>query len=269
MIPGLSNGAETALRPLLSPDVTSVTDDMYFDLDYVLLGSGDAELDRLGVRHVGGPELTVAVTDPARPVGAVRIETHRDGVLLFLDNRDWTGTLNANIRVLGADAALLFNDIGPGFVALNEVFLRSDRQVLFWGRGATAVGCSVELEGQGQAAVIGDDVLMSAGVWLRNHDMHPLHELAGGARIGHPPVSTVIERHVWLGQDAMLLGCARIGMGSVVGARALVKRSVKPRVAVAGTPARVLRENVSWGRDLGGMTAAERLSIGLPAIPEG
>jgi hypothetical protein len=37
---------------------------------------------------------------------------------------------------------------------------------------------------------------------------------------------------------------------------------------VAGTPARVIREGVSWGRSNNGMTAAERLSIGLPEAPE-
>ena len=97
--------------------------------------------------------------------------------------------------------------------------------------------------------------------------MHALHDLASGAPIGRPPVTTVLERHVWLGQDALLLGCERVGMGSVVGARSLVKGHVPPRVAVAGTPARVLREGVSWGRDLHGMTAAERVAVGAPPSP--
>jgi hypothetical protein len=50
--------------------------------------------------------------------------------------------------------------------------------------------------------------------------------------------------------------------------RALVKGTVPPRVVVAGTPARVIREGVSWGRSNNGMTTAERTAIGLPALPE-
>lgn len=266
MIPGLSIGAETGLRAILSRDVTSVTEDTYRAEDYLLLTGTDAESHALGVQHVGGPELVVAVTDASRPVGALRIETHSPGTLLFIDNRAWQGALHGNIRVLGPDCALLFNDIGNGYVALHDVFLRSGRQFLFWGVGATAVGCSIEVEGDAQGVAIGDDALISNGVWLRNHDMHALHDLATGTPIGRPPVTMVLERHVWLGQDALLLGSERIGAGAVVGARALVKGRVPPRVAVAGVPARVLREDVSWGRDLHGMTAAERVSIGLPPI---
>lgn len=267
MIPGLSISAEAALRRILHPDLTSVTEDTYLDGDYMLLNGREPAAQAIGVEHVGdGPDLLVAVSDPGRPVGAVRVETHRPGVLLMLDNRAWAGNLHAGLRVLGADSALIFHDIGTGFVAL-DAFLRGDRQVLFWGIGATAVGCNLELEGVGEAVAIGDDALISNGVWLRNHDMHALHDLATGARIGRKAVSMRLERHVWLGQDALLLGCERVGMGAVVGARSLVKAPVPPRVVVGGVPARVLREGVSWGRDLQGMSAAERLAIGLPEVP--
>ena len=268
MIPGLSIGAEAALRAILSPAVTSVTEDIYHVPFYRLLNGRDAESHALGVQHVGGPEIVLAITDPARPVGRVRIETQRPGVLLLIDNRSWRGNLHATLRVLGADAALIFHDIADGFAGL-DVFLRSDRQVLFWGVGATAVGCNIELQGEGAAVAIGDDALISNGVWLRNHDMHALHDIATGAAIGRAPVAMVLERHVWLGQDALLLGCPRVGMGSVVGARALVKREVPRCVSVAGAPARLIRRGVSWGRDLGGMTQAERSALGLPACPGG
>ena len=133
------------------------------------------------------------------------------------------------------------------YVALPDVLLRSDRQFLFWGAGASAVGCSLEIEGIGHGMVVGDDALISGGVWLRNYDMHAMHDLRTGARISRPPLDTVIERHVWLGQDALLLSCERVGMGSIIGARSVVKGVVPPRVVAAGTPARVVRD----GRELG------------------
>jgi acetyltransferase-like isoleucine patch superfamily enzyme len=105
-------------------------------------------------------------------------------------------------------------------------------------------------------------------VWLRNYDMHAMHDLRTGARISRPPLDTVIERHVWLGQDALLLNCACVGKGSIIGARSVVKGVVPQRVVAAGTPARVVREGVSWGRHPYGMSGAERMSIGLPELPE-
>jgi serine acetyltransferase len=58
-------------------------------------------------------------------------------------------------------------------------------------------------------------------------------------------------------------------MGSVIGARALVREPIPPRVAAVGMPARVLRQDVSWGRNLSGMTDAERVSIGLQPLAKG
>jgi hypothetical protein len=268
MIPGLSSHTEAGILAMLDPAVTTLRREHYHQGNYSLFSGQDAEARALGVEHLDGPEIMVVVTDPVRKLGTIRIQTAGAGTLLFFDNRSWQGTLFANIRVLGSETALIFNDIGTGsYVALSDVFMRSHRQFLFWGQGATAVGCSLEIEGVGQGAVIGDDSLISNGVWIRNYDMHALTDLRTGAHIGRPPVTTVLERHVWLGQEALLLGCDRIGAGSVVGARAMVRNSLPSMVVAAGSPARVLREGVSWGRDTYAMTAKERLALGLPALP--
>ncbi len=112
--------------------------------------------------------------------------------------------------------------------------------------------------------MIGEDTLMSGGIWLRNHDMHAIRDLAPGERIDRAAVDVVLERHVWIGQSAMLHGCQRIGMGSIVGAMSLVKGVVGSCVAVAGTPARIVRYQVSWGRDVAaGMSGRERAALGL------
>jgi len=144
--------------------------------------------------------------------------------------------------------------------------MRSSGQVLFWGSGATAVGISIEIEGNGRSCVIGDDALISNDVWIRNYDMHAMHDLATGAQINRPPCDTLLERHVWLGQDTLLLHCEQIGMGTIIGARALVKGRFPPRVVVTGTPGRVVREGISWGRSADGMTNAERAAIGVPPV---
>jgi acetyltransferase-like isoleucine patch superfamily enzyme len=267
MIPGLSHSAEARLLGVLDPRVTDLREDEFANRDFAILDAADPEAKRLGLTVIG--QATLVVTDPSRRLGDIRVQSNSADNILFFDNLTWGGQCFGSIRILGSDTALLFNDIGHEYVALNDIYLRSNGQFLFWGRGASAVGISMEIEGDGAGVVIGDDALISAGVWIRNHDMHAMHELRTGARINRPPVQTVLERHVWLGQDAMLLNTERIGMGTIVGTRTMVKGTVPPRVVVAGTPARVIREGVSWGRSNSGMTAAERISIGLPAEPEG
>jgi len=52
----------------------------------------------------------------------------------------------------------------------------------------------------------------------------------------------VIEDNVWIGGGAILLPGIRIGRNAVVGAGAVVPRSVPANTVVAGNPARVIRE---------------------------
>jgi maltose O-acetyltransferase len=52
----------------------------------------------------------------------------------------------------------------------------------------------------------------------------------------------VIEDNVWLGGGAILLPGVRIGRNAVVGAGAVVTRSVPANTVVAGNPARVIQE---------------------------
>ncbi len=264
MIPGIGYESDARLRALIERTVTDVTAEYYDQCDFALFGGHEPEARELGIEAVGAAEPTIVVTDRTRRLGRIRVETTGRDATLFFDNRSWGGNCYANIRVLGHDTVLFFNDIGDAYVALPDVFLRSDGQVLFWGRMASAVGCNVELEGQGRCVVIGDDALISAGVWIRNHDMHAMHDLATGARLTRPPTDTVLERHVWLGQGATLLSCRRVGMGSIVGAASLLKGALPAMVVAVGTPARVIRRGVSWGRSIVGMTEAERAALGLP-----
>ncbi len=265
-VPGLSAAAELRLATLLNPCVTSLTAAALGALPMTIFGAADPELQRIGLHLSGHSDVTVIVADPDRPVGQVHIEVGGAGNCLLFDNRASCGNLHANIRLLGSDSAVVFDRLDDGYVSLQDVFLRSNRQVMLWGAGATAVGCSIEIEGEDRSVVIGDDALISSGIWIRNHDMHAVHDLRSGERINRPPVDTVLERHVWLGQNALLLNCQRIGAGSIVGAMSLVKGVVGECVAVAGAPARVIRYQVSWGRQASGMTDAERAALGFSPV---
>jgi maltose O-acetyltransferase len=70
------------------------------------------------------------------------------------------------------------------------------------------------------------------------------HDLRAEARIQGWEVAKpiVIEDNVWIGGGAILLPGVRIGRNAVVGAGSVVSRSVPANTAVAGNPARVIRE---------------------------
>jgi len=54
-----------------------------------------------------------------------------------------------------------------------------------------------------------------------------------------------IGDHVWIGTGAIVMG-ATIGDGSVVAAGSVVTAEVPAKVIVAGNPARIVRQDVSW-----------------------
>ncbi len=88
---------------------------------------------------------------------------------------------------------------------------------------------------------IGDRCLLGSGVTIVDTDFHPI--TATGRRyerdwskIGCNPV--VIGDDVFIGAGATILKGVRIGSGSVVGAAAVVTRSVPENTIVAGNPAR-------------------------------
>ncbi len=54
----------------------------------------------------------------------------------------------------------------------------------------------------------------------------------------HVKAKIVIEDYAWIGTGAMILPGVKIGRGAVVGARAVVTRSVEAGTIVAGNPAR-------------------------------
>ena len=87
---------------------------------------------------------------------------------------------------------------------------------------------------------IGHHVMIGPGVQIYTA-AHPLEARTRieGWEVARP---IVIEDNVWIGGGAILLPGVRIGRNAVVGAGAVVSRSVAASTVVAGNPARVIRE---------------------------
>lgn len=63
-----------------------------------------------------------------------------------------------------------------------------------------------------------------------------------GRRFTGNRLDVVIGNDVWIGDQAIILPGVSIGDGAVIGAGAVVTRSVEPYTVVAGNPARVIRK---------------------------
>lgn len=87
----------------------------------------------------------------------------------------------------------------------------------------------------GEGATIGRDVV------IRSYDGHTVlmenYQIAKSINIGN---------HVWIGQGASILKGVNIGDGAIIAADAVVTKGVPAHCAVAGNPARLIKENVYW-----------------------
>lgn len=102
------------------------------------------------------------------------------------------------------------------------------------------------------AITIGDDVIVSWGVTVVDHDSHSLiwtereADVANWKRgvkrwdsVAVRPVR--IESKAWIGFGASILKGVTVGEGAVIGANSVVTRDVPPYTVVAGSPARIVR----------------------------
>lgn len=100
---------------------------------------------------------------------------------------------------------------------------------------------------------VGDDVVISWGVTVVDHNSHALdwserrHDVAqwkqnkkDWSAVKIAPV--IIGNKVWIGFGAAILKGVNIGEGAVIGAHAVVTKDVPPYAVVAGNPAVLVRQ---------------------------
>ena len=59
----------------------------------------------------------------------------------------------------------------------------------------------------------------------------------------------ILDQHVWVGYQVFILGTSHIGSGSIIGARAVVKKDFPNNCIIAGIPAKIVKKDVAWNRD--------------------
>lgn len=103
------------------------------------------------------------------------------------------------------------------------------------------------------AVEIGDDVLISWGVTITDHNSHSMtfserkldvamwrdhRKNWSGVKRG----KVIIKDKVWIGFNAIVLKSVTIGEGAIIGAGSVITKDVPPWTIVAGNPAKVIRE---------------------------
>ncbi|MCI8323418.1 MAG: hypothetical protein HFI54_07215 [Lachnospiraceae bacterium] len=104
--------------------------------------------------------------------------------------------------------------------------------------------------------------MFSNDVFLRSNDGHSIFDIATGKNINSTQEigkkrKIEIGNHVWVGMRAAILYHTKIGDGSIVGALSLVKNVFPNNCILAGTPAKMIKKDISWSREYGAEDIAE------------
>ncbi len=212
-------------------------------------------LDGLALREVTAPlpdwwhvqgnalYLHADVTLPRDLVDAMALFPFSDALVVVASTVENMAKLH-----LGGVGATVF--LGPNSSYTATDLYCGDRSSIVLNEQTTATRCAVLDARNGGSIVTAPDQLWAADVYLATDDMHRLEDRTTGTRINPYGAHIRLGHHVWLGRDVIVTGHVEIGEGAVVGMRSLVRgQKVAPHTAVAGTPARVVREDVAWTED--------------------
>lgn len=130
--------------------------------------------------------------------------------------------------------------IGDNTYMQSYVLLKTNGGKIKIGKDCTINDYSV-LYGHG-GLIIGNDVHISTHVIIV-----PMNHIYKNPNIsiskqGESKKGVIIEDDVWIGVNAVILDGVRIGKGCVVGAGAVVTKSIPPFSVVAGVPAKVIKK---------------------------
>lgn len=139
------------------------------------------------------------------------------------------------------------------------------------GEGARLTKCSIRLGSRGNCFSVGEnttwesgtasimedniylaigrDCMFSTNIEMMTSDKHPIFDRSTGERLNKPG-SIIIEDNVWLGRSVKIGKGVHLKHDCIIGQGSLVTKSTNPYCAYAGTPARLIRENVEWRRSL-------------------
>ena len=100
------------------------------------------------------------------------------------------------------------------------------------------ISCSKEI-------VIGKGTIIARYVIIRDWDSHSI--VYENGEISEPK-AIYIGENVWIGERAIILKGVKIGNGAIISAGAIVTKDVPENCIVAGIPAKVIKEKVSWNK---------------------
>ncbi len=105
----------------------------------------------------------------------------------------------------------------------------------------------ITIKEKGKKVIIGQECMLSRNVKIMSSDGHDI--LSQGKKINYAK-DIIIEDKVWLADNVTVLKGVTIGKGSVVAINSTVTKDVIVQSIVAGNPAKEIKKDISWRKEL-------------------
>lgn len=115
------------------------------------------------------------------------------------------------------------------------------------GSGTTIESANLAVAEEGTKLIIGKDCMISSNVHISTTDSHSIIDIETGRRTNLSQ-SVVVGDHVWLGNSTSINKGVVVGDNAVVAGHSVVTKSVAPNSIVAGVPAKIVKNNITWDR---------------------
>ena len=222
-----------------------------FDYCCVLTGGSSGETQ-------GRPMIDCGDSDVLLESAVGKLKIEGSGNTVRIGASSTLGGLEIQIRgsnnSLEIESGRIFGGAFFGFERVNNSKIRIGR------RTTAGSGFSIQIHEQSDVT-LGDDCMLSTGVFISSTDMHPIFDLATGERI-NVSRSIHIGDHVWLGRNVSVQKGAVIGDGAIIGQSAIVNKSIGANCLAVGMPAKTIREGVEWKRNFSDLPSASSNSMG-------
>ena len=115
------------------------------------------------------------------------------------------------------------------------------------GNHTTAIDCYILARDKN--VTIGESCMISRGIEIRATDVHKVYDIDTNARVNNAHSDVILGDHIWVAANVTISKNVSIASGCIIAAGAFVNKPVEtPNCMVAGTPAKIIRQNVRWER---------------------
>lgn len=124
------------------------------------------------------------------------------------------------------------------------------RSEIHIGKNFSCNGATVYFDVPEQKIFIGNDCMFAFDIEIWPDDGHAILDKTTLKPINYSNPETIIGNHVWIAREVALLKNTRIPDNCVIGMRTVVTKPFSvPNCIIAGIPAKVIKEGITWDRD--------------------